>query len=294
MPAKCGVENCLQAVTKEGHLWCLTHWKAEKNGGLRKCKSCGKWFEMKTDACDACAEALLDEESQAKTSGMLNSTRLGDHFKVPSRRANLLLAELGWIEKYVKGWRITDAGKKVGGIQREIRQTGVPYVVWPAGIVNNKSLVDTMKESQGEVQPISSKVSVAAVSPSVPVSESGSHSGFRDRFPANHRATDGHLVRSRAEMLIDNWLYMQQIVHAVERKLPVEEEVYCDFYLPVGKVYIEYWGLEKDPKYAARMQEKKAIYEKYKMNLVELNDADIMNLDDVLPRLLLKYSIDCT
>ena len=55
-------------------------------------------------------------------------------------------------------------------------------------------------------------------------------------------------------MLIDNWLYMQQIAHAYERKLPVEEDVYCDFYLPAGKAYIEYWGMEKDPAYAARMQ----------------------------------------
>ena len=48
---------------------------------------------------------------------------------------------------------------------------------------------------------------------------------FREKFPAKYRATDGHLVRSRAEMLIDNWLYMSGIVHAVERKLPIEEDV---------------------------------------------------------------------
>ncbi|WP_226036714.1 hypothetical protein [Aquibacillus saliphilus] len=65
---------------------------------------------------------------------------------------------------------------------------------------------------------------------------------------AKHRSADGHYVRSRAEMLIDNWLYMSEIVHAYERKLPIEEDVYTDFYLPVGKVYIEYWGLEDEPK----------------------------------------------
>jgi hypothetical protein len=49
------------------------------------------------------------------------------------------------------------------------------------------------------------------------------------------------MVRSRAEVLIDNWLYMQGIVHAYERRLPIEEECYCDFYLPKG-VYIEFWA----------------------------------------------------
>jgi hypothetical protein len=92
-------------------------------------------------------------------------------------------------------------------------------------------------------------------------------------------------------MLIDNWLYMSEIVHAYERKLPVEEDVYTDFYLPVGKVYIEYWGLENDPKYAARKQEKLRIYHKYGFNLIELHDADIQNLDDILPKKLLMFGI---
>jgi hypothetical protein len=54
--------------------------------------------------------------------------------------------------------------------------------------------------------------------------------------------TERHLVGSRAEMLIDNWLSMQQIAHACERKLPVEADVYCDFYIPSGKVYIRIVG----------------------------------------------------
>jgi hypothetical protein len=100
-----------------------------------------------------------------------------------------------------------------------------------------------------------------------------------------------HYVRSRAEMLIDNWLYMSEIVHAFERKLPIEEDLYCDFYLPVGKVYIEFWGLENDEKYIERKQEKIKIYQKYGFNLIELNDADIQNLDDILPKKLLQFGI---
>jgi len=114
---------------------------------------------------------------------------------------------------------------------------------------------------------------------------------FREKFEAKHRATDGHFVRSKAEMLIDNWLYMTEIVHAYERKLPVEENVYCDFYIPTGKVYIEYWGYENDSKYLSRKKEKISIYEKYGFNLIELNDEDVQNLDGILPRLLLKYGV---
>ena len=81
------------------------------------------------------------------------------------------------------------------------------------------------------------------------------------------------------------------LAHAYERRLPIEEEVYCDFYLPVGKVYIEYWGFENDPKYIERKKIKQEIYKKYEFNLIELNDPDIQNLDDVLPKKLLQFGI---
>jgi hypothetical protein len=82
---------------------------------------------------------------------------------------------------------------------------------------------------------------------------------------------------------------MAEIVHAYEKKLPIEEDVYSDFYIPTGKVYIEYWGYENDPKYLARKQKKIELYKKYGFNLIELQDKEVQDLDDVLPRLLLKY-----
>ena len=92
-------------------------------------------------------------------------------------------------------------------------------------------------------------------------------------------------------MLVDNWLYIAEIVHAYERKLPIEEDVYSDFYIPTGKVYIEYWGYEDEPKYLARKKKKIELYRKYNFNLIELQDKDVQNLDDVLPRLLLKFGV---
>ncbi|WP_231514963.1 hypothetical protein [Oceanobacillus salinisoli] len=160
----------------------------------------------------------------------------------------------------------------------EYDKTGVPYDNWPESILQNKRLIETVNEING----------VETKSESTNEEDS---LGFREKFVATHRAADGHYVRSRAEMLIDNWLYMSEIAHAYERKLPIEEDVYSDFYLPVGKVYIEYWGLENDPKYSQRKLDKLKIYEKYGFNLIELQDADIQNLDDILPKKLLKFGI---
>jgi len=106
---------------------------------------------------------------------------------------------------------------------------------------------------------------------------------FRKKFPANFRTEDGHIVRSKAEQIIDNWLYHKGIVHAYERRVPIEEEVYCDFFIPIGqKVWIEFWGSEEQ-KYLKRKETKKRFYEKNQKKLIELVDKDIENLDDVMP-----------
>jgi hypothetical protein len=213
-----------------------------------------------------------------------NATALGRVFDIPANRMNYVLSELGWIQKSVKGWRVTPQGLAVGGTQREDLRSGIPFVLWPEAIIKNSTLLNTIHDIQGTSIPVQAEESSAVITES-------KGNGFRDRFPAKFRATDGHFVRSRSEMLIDNWLYMAEIVHAYERKLPIEEEAYCDFYLPEGKVYIEYWGMEEDPKYAERMKVKRAIYARQGFNLIDLHDADVQNLDDILPAKLLKFGV---
>ena len=230
------------------------------------------------------------DQTDTKTSNLLTSTALGEKLGIESRKLNQVLSELGWIERSKKGWIPTSQGKKLHAESRESRQSGIPFVLWPEAIVTSKILSNTVHELLG------SKNAELKIKPEdVPAEVVGEkQAGFRDKldkFKALHRATDGHQVRSRAEMLIDNWLYFSGIVHAYERLLPVEEELYCDFYIPAGKVYIEFWGLENDPKYKERKEKKKEIYKKYGFNLIELNDEHIQNLDDFLPKMLLKFNV---
>ena len=112
---------------------------------------------------------------------------------------------------------------------------------------------------------------------------------FRKKFPANFLCSDGHKVRSKAELLIDNWLYTRHppIAHAYERRLPVTEEAYADFYMPIGDCYIEYWGLD-NPQYNERREAKLALFRKYDFRVISLNDRDLEKLDDLLPTQLLK------
>lgn len=208
---------------------------------------------------------------------LLTATEIGERFKLTSKRVNLLFAEMGWIERQGPNWLPTEQGQTLGAVKRHYAETGKAYVIWPDTILEHKAV----RKAFGIGDQGIDNGAVAATPEQT----------FRKRFPAEHRTTDGHLVRSKAEMLIDNWLYMSGVVHAYERQLPIEEEVYCDFYLPTGKVYIEYWGLENDPTYNARRQTKTDIYRRYRFRLIELTDEHIRNLDDHLPKLLLKYGI---
>lgn len=210
----------------------------------------------------------------------LTSTLIGKHFNISATRTNSILSELGLIEKGVKGWKVTELGKRLGGVQSQDKISGTPYVRWPENIKTNQILMASVQEVKGN--------------PPALVQQHTNITGeveFRDKFKANFRATDGHYVRSKAEMSIDNWLYMSELVHAYERKLPIEEEVYSDFYIPTGKVYIEYWGYDEDPKYASRKEDKIGVYDKYKFRLIQLTDKEVQNLDDYLPRLLLNFGV---
>ena len=224
----------------------------------------------------------LDKANSNRPSELLNATAVGKHFKLSSQRMNLIFAEIGWTEKAIKGWNLTSLGRKTGGAQFE-HVSGGTYVLWPKEILENKTLLQVLRVREVEY------TNERSQEPDKKLND------FRMKFPASLRTRDGHMVRSRAEVIIDNALYDYGLAHAYERKLPVEEDVYSDFYIPAkngGKaVYIEYWGLENDPKYQERMKLKKVIYAKYDLNLIELSDQHIVCLDDHLPRMLLKYGI---
>jgi hypothetical protein len=282
---KCVVHECGQNVSREGHKLCFAHWKQQRDGKLHECSRCGAFADDAARACPACGPA-----AGAKDAGVeehtLSSTKIGERFGLPARKVNLVLSELGWIEKYVKGWIPTAQGASRGAVRREVKQTGVPYVVWPGAVLESGILAQAIGEIEAR--------GIRPDAPDSPPPAASAAGDFRTRFPPTLRAADGHMVRSRAEVLIDNWLYMQEIAHAYERRLPVEEDAYCDFYIPSKKVYVEYWGLDEDAKYAERKARKRAVYGKYGLALVELQDGDIANLDEELPKKLIAHGIDCS
>lgn len=119
---------------------------------------------------------------------------------------------------------------------------------------------------------------------------------YRKQWPAEHLCDDGHYVRSYSEMLIDNWLYHNGIVHAYEKSVLMNTQpdaiVLADFYIPEGDVYIEFWGLNDDQNYLERKEKKLKLYKENQLNLISLEEGDVKRLNDILPRKLREYLKD--
>lgn len=243
--------------TKDGNI-VLTSIGEKIGAEYREHKTRGTYIVLPEDI------ELSSTQEKTTREKKLSSADIGKHFDISANKINYILSELGLIEKSEKGWSVTPFGETLEGTQRE-NSKGIHFVVWSGNILQNKALAHTVQEIQGTNE--------------------------QSDFEKKYSCIDGHYVRSKPEMMIDNWLYMAKIAHAYERKLPVEEDLYCDFYLPQEQVYIEYIG-SNDEKDLEFKKMKLEIYNKYDFKLIELTDTDIQNLDNSLSKELLKFNIE--
>ena len=116
-------------------------------------------------------------------------------------------------------------------------------------------------------------------------------------YEGRYVCQDGHVVKSKSEREIDNYLFGHGIPHAYEKSLPYgpnpKEVLHPDFYLPdyLGKgkhVYIEHWGYnENNIKYTKTKKFKLPIYRQLGITLVcTYEKTDMGNIDAVLERKL--------
>ena len=104
----------------------------------------------------------------------------------------------------------------------------------------------------------------------------------------DHHTTHGHVVRSRAEAMICDWLHHNNIPHICEMGVTIDGRAYYpDFYLPGKNLWIEFAEpMSINPNKAKHDEVKRALYEKAGMNAVWLDDNDIKNIGVILgPRL---------
>ncbi|MFO8017054.1 MAG: hypothetical protein R6U96_00320 [Promethearchaeia archaeon] len=96
------------------------------------------------------------------------------------------------------------------------------------------------------------------------------------------KCLDGHVVRSKGELIIDNHLHRLGLEHEYEQTIRVRgRKIKYDWYLPNHDIYIEYWGYYgKD--YMKRKEEKIDLYEKGGHTLISIESV---MFTDIYPQL---------
>jgi hypothetical protein len=205
----------------------------------------------------------------------MTATTLGEHFSLAAKKINLLLKELGWLIRKESGWTVTEHGKRAGGIQKQ--RDDHDYVIWHPSIQRHPRLVQTVREFIGQ--------------DSAKQATDHSISEFRKKFEAKHRTLDGHYVKTEGELIIDNWLYMASVPHAYARQLPIEDEEWCDFYLPQANLYLQYWPFSRNTQAHSQREALIGLYQQNDLQLIEVFEDEVTILDEVLPKLLRQYGI---
>ncbi|WP_223231507.1 hypothetical protein [Campylobacter concisus] len=209
--------------------------------------------------------------NQRNIADTFSAKEIAKKFDKNAKDVNEVLLNLGFIKKCDNGYNVTDVGRYYGGMQNFYM--GKASVRWDERLLCNENFINEI-------------VKVGEIS-----SKKEQKEDFREKFKAEYRTNDGHYVRSMAELVIANWLFAEGIAYAYEKRVPIEEDMYCDFYIPKGKVYIEFWGLKDDEAYLERKEKKIELYKKYNLNLIEIDNNTINKIDDYLPKELLKFGV---
>ncbi|MFX0071163.1 MAG: hypothetical protein ACFFAO_08740 [Candidatus Hermodarchaeota archaeon] len=106
---------------------------------------------------------------------------------------------------------------------------------------------------------------------------------------SSFKCLDGHIVKSKGELIIDNFLYTNGIDHIYENTIKVKgSSIKYDWYLPGYEIYIEYWGYY-GKEYMNRKEEKIKLYKQGKLSLISIEDVMFTDIYSNLKDSLRKY-----
>lgn len=257
-------------IERKDDSWVLLAKGEEQGGQYQSSKSFGRYIVWpETLQEHPLLQAIADTET-------LTASGLGQHFSRSARLCNRVLRELGWIRHGGKGWMLTDAGERFGGLQLETEK-GNHYVSWPQNIIHEPLL-------QERFTAINRLFASDALEPSP--AEQNKRQGSLSLGETELRSLDGHDVHTAAELELCQWLYLLDLTHAFQHGLGSHSEYVCDFYLPRYGIYIDIaYRVERPALMAARIGKQQWCAE-HQLTLLELAEDEVRDLEEhLLPKL---------
>lgn len=123
-----------------------------------------------------------------------------------------------------------------------------------------------------------------------------------ESYEGMFKCKDGHIVKSKSERDIDNFLFEHGIAHAYEKSVSVDgdasHDIHPDFCLPnfqgKGKdVYIEHWGFNSNNiEYTKSKNYKLKKYKELGLTVISTTEKDMNDPDAALERKLKYFKYD--
>lgn len=279
---------------------CGKHSQQFFNKLIYQCPDCGKWIE-KDQKCDCKITAKVDElPSEGYESCILcGSSSSGYAFCRKCFRAHTEDELLKLFNDYKK--RPNNAGNNTESKPEENdisadEQNGI-VVIDP----NNKSkCLVCGKQTDGLLFCQSCYHKYKNKKCLFKISKCSNVELLDDDYEGWFTCKDGHVVKSKSEREIDNYLFDKGIFHVYEKEVHYgakdNEVLHPDFYLPKyldgEDVYIEHWGFgEENTRYTDSKNFKIDIYKKKDLTVVCTFEKDMGNIESTLERKLDKTLI---
>lgn len=121
-----------------------------------------------------------------------------------------------------------------------------------------------------------------------------------ESYEGKYTCRDGHIVKSKSEREIDDYLFEHGIAHAYEKAIPLDadahHDLHPDFFLPKFgpeklDVYIEHWGFnENNRDYTESKEYKIGKYKELGITLICTNEEDMKDPQLSLDRKLNNFN----
>lgn len=288
-------------IDRRGKTWALTG-KGELQGGAYQDSSrFGRYIVWPESLMEHPLLTAIETNQRITPGGM---KRYYPHLGV--RQINRNLAEIGLLKLTVRGLELTRLGERFGGRQERDEDNGLLLVTWPHEIVDDPVVHRELTRLAADGQ--TKENARDGLDDQVPTTAGSDEPAKMDALPdlfsqaptpntgpplsveEVRRGLDGHEVQSLLQQRVCDWLYEAQLAHARDRRLPVEEPLTADFYVPAYGLYIECWERDVPTAALTRRLRTREVCRELDLAYQEIAAADVSRVDDVLTKCIADLS----
>jgi len=282
-------------IDRRGKSWGLTGKGELQGGSYQDSQRFGRYIVWPESLLEHPLLTAIETNQRITPGGM---QRYYPHLGV--RQINRNFAELGMLNITRRGLELTSLGEHFGGRQERDDDNGLLLISWPHEIVDNPVIHRELNrlvsdgfsnESPATTVVVASEEPDSATTPDLFAGAQDKNSSGPLESAQSRCGLDGHAVDSLLQLRVCDWLYEAQLAHARDRRLPVEEALTADFYVPALGLYIECWERDVPTGALSRRLRTREVCRELKLAYQEIAASDIDRVDDLLTKRVAELSL---